>query len=880
MNFNFKKVASLVASAAMMGSTIGIAAAASYPNPFVSGASSDVAVVVGANAASSDFTAATDIGANLNQAVASGAIVGGDVTVDGEAYPLFTSSSPLELNKSIGSVRGSVSEVNLPAVLSEQTFSGDVDAKATFRIYPGSDPRVIFAKQPTSSDDPVTGIKLSTTQANYLYNATINFNKAVNFSNSKSEGKSINLFGQDFTVGSATDDDDIILLKESYKVSFSSDGSMVETVEVDGEEYTIELMGATDSTATIRITDSSGESDFSELDENDSETINGVEVAVTYANEDTALNKLQAEVIVGTSKMTLTNGNEVKVGKDDDVVEGTYVDLHNDYTGNITKITIQVYAADGDTDSITPGNAFLDPVFGSFKVDFPGLTIGDSSDDRENIEVKASGNDKMTVSFTNWQGKELSNFDWLNNESGKGKAFLGDSSEWKIFTYEMAKINKSAYAVVGNEDEGYIVKLQTLTNTTTGFDSDAVRFQNAFDTTQTWDAIIDSEGAGTISIGGKEYTVSYVDPKDGTEGAYVKLNYPDSSSNDMIVYPTIQTSKGAKLFFYEPLTISLDDWNGDGGDATGLKLPDGDGYSTITIGGIGADANGTAFNVTFPGGSALQVDSGDNLATGEVSSSSGTIGQLTYNVTSDSANTTKIYLLDPADGSTKVTNPAIVLFEEQDESNNYEATIINTGGGGDSNNGVGVTDVMFTWNKDADMEGSAYNAGLQRESDDDFYDKMDQWGTLSTIDQSTSDQYTVTISYPDTQVFGQVYVADATASLSTGGKTNVVPVYDNETGKFSGKNLIVIGGSCINSVSADLLGSPLCGADFTSETGVDSGEYLIETFSRSGGKIATLVAGYNAADTTNAAKALTTNTITTDVGAKYTGTTASDISKV
>ena len=85
--------------------------------------------------------------------------------------------------------------------------------------------------------------------------------------------------------------------------------------------------------------------------------------------------------------------------------------------------------------------------------------------------------------------------------------------------------------------------------------------------------------------------------------------------------------------------------------------------------------------------------------------------------------------------------------------------------------------------------------------------------------------------------------------------------------------MIVVGGSCINTVAASLLGSssPLCGSDFTSITGVSNGEYLIETFARSGGKIATLVAGYEAADTTNAASALTTKNPEITVGVKYEG---------
>ena len=116
--------------------------------------------------------------------------------------------------------------------------------------------------------------------------------------------------------------------------------------------------------------------------------------------------------------------------------------------------------------------------------------------------------------------------------------------------------------------------------------------------------------------------------------------------------------------------------------------------------------------------------------------------------------------------------------------------------------------------------------------------------------------------------------------ISTGSTTagatelGAVTVDDSEVASVAGKNLVVVGGSCINSVAADLLGGALCGANFEQKTGAGSGSFVIQTFSRSGGKVATLVAGYNAADTTNAAKYLTTQSVDTTVGKTYVGTSA------
>jgi hypothetical protein len=47
MRFNFRKISAIAASALMTGMTLGVAAAANYPAPFVSGGVANVAVVYG-----------------------------------------------------------------------------------------------------------------------------------------------------------------------------------------------------------------------------------------------------------------------------------------------------------------------------------------------------------------------------------------------------------------------------------------------------------------------------------------------------------------------------------------------------------------------------------------------------------------------------------------------------------------------------------------------------------------------------------------------------------------------------------------------------------------------------------------------------------------
>jgi hypothetical protein len=873
MKFNFRKITSAMASTAMLGLTVATAAAANFPAPFVQNGNADVAVVYGNNL---DLSAVTDITTSLSSALAGSTGTGAPVSDD--AYPLFTSSTPLQLNNSLNSVRTTVTESGLPVVLGDTDFSGNVDAEASFQIILGSNPRVIYADEPTSSSDHNAGLFFTTSASNYLYNATVTFDEAVNFTHSDSQGESINLFGQEFTISSATDSDTIVLFRsaETLFLSVGSASSVPsQTVEVEGETYTVELVAASDTSATIKVTNSAGQSDQKEINEAASKKILGVEVAVNTADESTATNVIQAEILVGANRITLEDGNEVKVGTDNTAIDGTRAHFVTGAPYGLTKMTIQVFAPDGSNDFLGSGDEFVDPVFGSFRLLFEGLAVNlDDEDSRDMIEIKPSGRDKASISFADWRGHSLSNWEWLNNKTSSG-AFLGDSDNYRLRTIELAQINKSGYAVVGNEDEGVLVELTTLNNGTTGTSSDDVVFTNVMDSSKTYTGSITTEGSGTINIEGGSYTFNYIDNKNLDGDEYVRLNYPDTSTaGHLVVYPTIETSKGAKLAFYEPLTIDLNDVDGAGQDAVSFRFPDGDGYTDVSV--ASHTSGDRIWNFTF-GSTTTSI----NTTAG--GSASGSIGTLTYNFTIAAAalaaasNTTTLYLVE---GNANVVRPGIVLFEEQDESDTYNTVVVETSGAGINDNGVSISEASFSWNRDTDMEGSAWgNTGLELDSQDDMYVKLDQWGTLVKTDQSDSDQYSMVVSYPDEQAVAMIYL-DSLVEGSGSGTLGNVQVMDDElvNSGMSGKNLIVVGGSCVNTAASTLLGgSAGCGASWTAATGAGSGEWIIQTFANpwASSKVATLVAGWEQGDTANAATYLKTQNPETDVGHKLTGTTSS-----
>jgi hypothetical protein len=144
----------------------------------------------------------------------------------------------------------------------------------------------------------------------------------------------------------------------------------------------------------------------------------------------------------------------------------------------------------------------------------------------------------------------------------------------------------------------------------------------------------------------------------------------------------------------------------------------------------------------------------------------------------------------------------------------------------------------------------------------------------SRVVHSTGGDYdSAVVTYPGSQSYANLYVS-APETVIGGGAAGEILVKDSEVSSVSSKNLIVVGGSCINSVAANLLGDGArCGSAWTAATGVGSGQFLIQSFARDG-KVALLVAGYDVADTQNAVTYLKTKTVDTAVGKKYIGTTA------
>ena len=126
MRFNFKKISAVLGSVLLTGMSAGVAMAANYPAPFISGGSANVAIVYGTGSGVSalDVVQAGNIQANL-QSYMTGGTSGASVSTSGEVVSLDTSSTRIWLNTSLNTAKSTLTKTDLPTVLGDYTFSGN-----------------------------------------------------------------------------------------------------------------------------------------------------------------------------------------------------------------------------------------------------------------------------------------------------------------------------------------------------------------------------------------------------------------------------------------------------------------------------------------------------------------------------------------------------------------------------------------------------------------------------------------------------------------------------------------------------------------------------------------------------------------------------------
>ncbi len=193
-------------------------------------------------------------------------------------------------------------------------------------------------------------------------------------------------------------------------------------------------------------------------------------------------------------------------------------------------------------------------------------------------------------------------------------------------------------------------------------------------------------------------------------------------------------------------------------------------------------------------------------------------------------------------------------------------------------------DVHFNITASGSEVTSSMSSGITSVSnpndEDDITELWTSFGARFRLESPTSAPEEITGWYPTTQRLPLLFVQATGTTITTGETTEGgdIVYYDTEPisvgsailasefearGGFNNNNAILVGGPCANNAAAQLMGTnPANCAD-----GFTPGEAMIKLYQNTNGRVAMLVAGYNAFDTRMAARVLANYEQWQDAGA-------------
>ncbi len=755
-----------------------------------------------------DVLGAADIAAAVagyaTTTVATGA--GAAVAVSGGA-DVSKTGTKLYLGDNINSVRTKLRKADLPTILASGSLTV-AGTTYTYDQYINIGSSTIAFGNSDESIDPVLYVDVGTSADSPVYTTTVRFDKALNVSNSKVQGKKLTLFTKDYTIGSGSDNNTLLLY--GYGVTETLTLGSPVTITIGEIEYTVEATWIGSDQLLLKVNGVTSDT----LAATDSDVISGLNIYVKSILASTVAGiDSMAIVSLGAEKLVLEDTKKVKVGEALTPIDGTTVAITG-AGGAITKLEIKVAAEDTTADYIGAGSAFTDPVFESFKVAFNGLTPAFDAATRETISLGTSGNDAATIKFTDYRGNEKQLIFAVDNDTETGivTPILADGSKRVYHVIEGEAVKENEYVLVSKGDDSGIFQLTDIDDVgestakieLTDVMSGVVKTINLQD-----DGYTSATGA---DIGGVDCFVNATSTEvkitwdaNATDGAA-----PGDPGIITTLFPLIRTNNEALVTFFNNATVEF-------GSTDGIyyELPGGIAGTTIVL--ITND-----------------TDSVD------------TAGEITYTFTASTDNTT----LTQVAGVAISNHPFVLVLEEKGKNLGgvevRDAILAQTASYGDApaRMAISSTVTLTAVTKDADKRLVSNTYTIK---------SIDRYGTLVT--QNTYEQGTLTISYPDDQAVATVGIgADPTFSVGGVGTVEAATKITSPVSKLAsevsstapGADLILIGGPCANALTAAVMAADnvTCG-DWNYTTGIIK-EY---TGAFTDGKKALVVAGTTADDT-------------------------------
>ncbi len=801
MRLNFRKITSVLSCGIMAVSTIGFAAAASYPMPFVSGGSADVAIVygTGSGVSSLDVVQANNIAVNLQSSLTGGTSGSTSSASGGDSVKLEKSSTKFQLGEGISdvvstSITSDSPNGGLPTLLADGTYvdTNNDEHDYTQKIDLANLTFTMFDDDDYKTDTPTLGMRVAS--GAHVLNYSLEFTDEPEWADIDSTN--IDIMGKNYFVLSHTANTTINLLDAAQTATLSEG----ESTTVNGHDVSISFIGGSGSDAEVKlnvdgeVTNSLNEGDTQKLSNGDYVGVKDISV------QDYAGGVKTVEFSIGNGKLVLKDGVDVEMNDDSISDLTSYITTTAGATGTINKIVIQWDAEDDMF--VTPDSSIEMPGFKAVK-----LSMADMYTPVEEPIVIQAG------STTYAQLKDFP----LKSSTEDINILYGNSSDWQG---------------VGKES-GHLLTTQTNATTLT-YDKDTddyfVASYNDGSNAESYLMRATSFGLVSGSVINNQTTIQY--KKDGT---WTDLK-SGAKDDDVVSIGNVE------------LTI------------TDIKKSPAN--SVIITGG-----SHVQFNMLYYEQGMQVYLPYEYSVVNYTASGTGKTGAL-------ETNTTGIGYVVPT--------TLDLVFAEEDKNGNI-------------GQGKNVT-ATLGWNSATTKEASVTtvsgnNPSFAEIGSTEHYQSYVYSALATALDWDKSgDQNKLTLTYHGGESYGEFYLTSPGATITpgesgtsgSGTQIGEVLVKDTQVSSVSSRNLIVVGGSCINSAAASVLGvaQHTCGADFTTATGVGSGQFLIKGVSGaySTGKIALVVAGYEAADTVNAATYLTTQTV--DTSKEYKGTSSTSATLV
>ncbi|MDO8622666.1 MAG: hypothetical protein Q7R52_00295 [archaeon] len=822
MRFNFKKISAVLTSAVMLGSSLGIAAAANYPDPFIKGGVADVAIVYGTGEGVSvlDAVQAGNVQTDL-QSKMSTTSSSSTASVSGENVKIEKSSTKLNVGDNLTTVwSASITNTDLPTLLASGTYTNyeNTEYAYTQRIALGTGLQFTqFASSQYKDSTPTIGFDIAASRPvlNYTLDWTTNpESDVVSGDLDDIEKTSIPILGKTYYIldlDNATLD---MTLLDSAVSEIVKEGEKT-SMKVGDKTYEVSIEYVGTATTRIKVGDetTSSLSNGGTYKLKDGTYIGIRDIMYTAKTGDVS----KVELSLGKGKLELKNNANVKLNEANvrdlygRVIRGTAGSGGKEKLERINIEWIQY-----EEGFFTPNTELVMPGFGNLKFTMGNLTY--YANEKTSVEygsdsyfnLKATIKDGALTIPLVYGSTTTGNFTGMGQDSTRRLA-TGNNTKYLVYQAQ-ASYNEGFIATWNNSREGqsYYLKAAVNQDGTTGVNKTTIsnKLTNK-------DICTDLEAGQSCTIGN------------------VVLNVDD------VTYLSA-TAKNA--------TFHLD----DGGSFNRIITTEGlsiwlpyatEGLNSTNYGAVNFNSNGTEAADVFH-------------------SNTGSIG---------------------------------LWFAEEDKDETlgagqkFNMTLDMTGTAGSSMK-TSVTDIDYAYVAGSSSDGKPTTAETIRTPNSGIWETvlLSELATKILWNKpSGATQYSADIYYHGQEVYGDVFLAAPAASVTSGssGTSTVsqlgnVLVKDSEIESVKTKNLVVIGGSCINSVAAKALGvsTHTCGAAFTEKTKIGTGQFLIQSVADAytTGKIALVVAGYDAADTQSAATALTKQTIDTTAGKKYTGTSGTE----